>query len=99
LEKCTLIDVSEVRASTEGFSTPPTSVSNLYAMKINITNRFTAQGTEFYEWDLWDGPADSSDHAHGYATDLVHAFSKILEWRERIANDYADLFTDTEQAG
>jgi hypothetical protein len=65
-------------------------------MLIHITNRFTEQGKEFYEWDLWDGPADSSDHAHGYATDLVHAFSKVLEWRERIANDYNDLHTEND---
>ncbi len=65
-------------------------------MKISIVNKFTAEGREYIEWDLWDGPADSSDHAHGYATDLVQAFSKIFEWRERIANDYADLGTDNE---
>ena len=59
-------------------------------MKINIVNKFTADGREYIEWDLWDGPADSSDHAHGYATDLVQAFSKIFEWRERIAADYAN---------
>jgi hypothetical protein len=63
-------------------------------MKIEIENRFTNDGREYYEWSLWDGPADCSDHAHGYATDLVQAFSKIFEWRERIANDYNDLYTD-----
>jgi hypothetical protein len=67
-------------------------------MLIKITNHFNPEGKEFIEWDLWDGPADSSDHAHGYATDLVHAFSKILEWRERIANDYADLYIETEES-
>ncbi len=65
-------------------------------MKINIVNKFTADGREYIEWDLWDGPADSSDHAHGYATDLVQAFSKIFEWRERIAADYADLTTNND---
>ncbi len=60
-------------------------------MKIEIHNRFTPDGREYIEWDLWYGPADSSDHAHGYATDLVQCFSKIFEWRERIAADYADL--------
>ena len=69
-------------------------------MKIEITSRFTADGREYIEWDLWDGPADCSDHAHGYATDLVQAFSKIFEWRERIANDYADLYnSETNQPG
>ena len=65
-------------------------------MKISIVNRFTAEGRQYIEWDLWDGPADSSDHAHGYATDLVQAFSKIFEWRERIAADYASLHDNDE---
>jgi hypothetical protein len=65
-------------------------------MRIEITNRFTPEGKEYYEWDLWDGPADCSDHAHGYAIDLVQAFSKIFEWRERISADYADLASDDE---
>ena len=65
-------------------------------MKIEIYNRFTADGREYYEWDLWDGPADSSDHAHGYASDLVQCFSKIFEWRERIAADYNDLYNNDE---
>ena len=57
-------------------------------MLLTITNRFTPSGVEFFEWDLYDGPADCSDHAHGYAADLISAFTKILEWRERIASDY-----------
>jgi len=65
-------------------------------MKIEIHNQFTADGREYYEWDLWDGPADYSDHAHGYATDLITAFSKLLEWRERIAADYNDLYNNDE---
>jgi len=66
-------------------------------MKINIINRFTSDGREYIEWDIWDGPADHSDHAHGYAVDLVQAFSKIFEWHERISMDYADEFlTDLE---
>ena len=65
-------------------------------MKIEIYSRFTADGREYYEWDLWDGPADRSDHAHGYASDLVQAFSKIFEWRERIAADYTDLYNNDE---
>jgi hypothetical protein len=57
-------------------------------MQIEITNRFTSDGKEFFEWSLWDGP-DGIDHVHGYASDLVQAFSKIFEWRERIGADYA----------
>jgi hypothetical protein len=65
-------------------------------MRIEITNRFTPDGREFLEWDLWDGPADSSDHARGYATDLITAFTKVIEWRERIAADYNDLYNENE---
>jgi hypothetical protein len=65
-------------------------------MKIEIITRFTADGREYIEWDLWDGPADCSDHAHGYASDLVQCFSKIFEWRERIAADYNDLYNNDE---
>jgi hypothetical protein len=59
-------------------------------MKIEIISRFTSNGREFFEWDLFDGPADYSDHAHGYASDLITAFSKIMEWHERIGADYAE---------
>ena len=58
-------------------------------MRIEITNHFTSEGKEYIEWDLWDGP-DGIEHAHGYAIDLVQAFSKIFEWHERIGQDYAD---------
>ena len=58
-------------------------------MRISISSHFTSDGKEYYEWDLWAGPADCSDHAHGYAVDLVTAFSKLLEWNERIVADYA----------
>jgi hypothetical protein len=58
-------------------------------MKIEITSRHTPEGKEYYEWSLWDGPADCSDHARGYASDLIVAFSKLIEWRERIVADYA----------
>ena len=65
-------------------------------MLIKIINRFTETGREFIEWDLWDGP-DGIDHAHGYATDLVQAFSKIFEWHERIANDYNDTHETNDE--
>jgi hypothetical protein len=57
-------------------------------MKIKIIDRFTPAGKIFYEWWLWDGP-DGIEKMHGYATDLITAFSKILEWHERIGADYA----------
>ena len=64
-------------------------------MKIEIYDRFTPDGRPYYEWSLWDGP-DGIDHAHGYASDLVQAFSKIFEWRERIAADYANDYHSNE---
>ena len=57
-------------------------------MKVTIVNKFTPQGQEFYEWWLADGP-DGIEEVHGYATDLITSFAKILEWHERIASDYA----------
>ena len=67
-------------------------------MKIEIANRFTTNGNEYIEWDLYDGP-DGIDHAHGYAVDMIQAFSKILEWRERIANDYVNDYDQTGDVG
>jgi hypothetical protein len=61
-------------------------------MKIEIESKRTQDGADYFEWDLLDGP-DGIDHAHGYATDLITAFSKLIEWRERIAADYTQ---DTE---
>ena len=57
-------------------------------MKIKILDHFTPAGKFFYEWWLWDGP-DGIEEVHGYATDLITAFSKIMEWHERIGADYA----------
>ena len=82
-----------------GCSAQKTTESGHYDMKIEIVSRFTPDGREYYEWDLWEGPADCTDHAHGYATDLITAFSKLFEWKERIDRDYADEFdSDLEAA-
>ena len=80
---------------TGAFSGPKTTGLNLYAMKVEIVNHFTPDGREYIEWDLYDGP-DGIDHAHGYATDLVQAFSKIFEWRERIGADYNEFHNNDE---
>ena len=80
---------------TEDYLILQTTASNPYAMKIDIQNQFTPDGRQYIEWSLWDGP-DGIDHAHGYASDLVQAFSKIFEGRERIAADYNDLDTNNE---
>jgi hypothetical protein len=57
-------------------------------MLIKIIDRFAANGSQFYEWTLADGP-EGIETVHGYATDLITAFSKVLEWHERISADYA----------
>ena len=56
-------------------------------MKVEITNHFTPDGREYFRWEIFDGP-DGIEHARGFASDIVIAFTKIIEWRERIALDY-----------
>lgn len=58
-------------------------------MKLEITDHHYSDGKEVYEYTLYDGP-DGIEKVHGYATDLIVAFTKILEWREKIARDYQD---------
>ena len=60
-------------------------------MKIEILTRYTSQGKPYIEWSLYDGP-DGIEHVHGYASDLIQAFSKILEWNTRIGEEYAEEF-------
>lgn len=62
-------------------------------MLIKINNQFTPGGQEYYQFELWDGP-DGIEHITGFSTDLVEAFTKILEWRERISHDYFDDLID-----
>lgn len=57
-------------------------------MLIQIVDRFTSEGKQFYEFHLYDGP-DGIEEVRGYATDLITTFSKLIEWRERIGADYA----------
>ena len=57
-------------------------------MKIEILTRYTSQGQPYIEWSLYAGP-DGIEHVHGYASDLIQAFSKILEWNTRIGEEYA----------
>jgi hypothetical protein len=67
-------------------------------MLVKIVNRFTSKGQEFYEWFLYDGP-EGVEEVRGYATDLITAFSKVLEWHERIGADYANnIVSDFETA-
>ena len=63
-------------------------------MRVQITNEHTADGREYFRWEIYDGP-DGIEHARGFASDIVVAFTKIMEWRERIALDYTqDIDTD-----
>ena len=59
-------------------------------MKLEIVSHFYPDGKEIYEYNLYDGP-DGIERVHGYATDLIVTFTKILEWRERISRDYQDM--------
>lgn len=58
-------------------------------MKLLIESKQNSEGKEFFEYTLYDGP-DGIEKVHGYSVDLIMAFTKILEWRERIARDYSD---------
>lgn len=58
-------------------------------MKIEVLNHWV-NGKEHFEFTLYDGP-DGMERAHGYSTDLIIAFTKIIEWREMITRDYGDL--------
>lgn len=58
-------------------------------MKIEIHNE-KFNGNEYFEFTLHDGPGDS-ETVHGYSTDLITAFTKVIEWRERILRDYQEL--------
>lgn len=64
-------------------------------MKVEIFDKHTSDGRTFYEWSLWDGP-DGIEEVHGYAADLITAFSKIIEWRERIAADYNEIHANND---
>ncbi len=63
-------------------------------MLIKVTDCYTAKGKEYFRFDLYDGP-DGIEHVSGFALDLVETFSKILEWRERIARDYVHDLDET----
>ena len=58
-------------------------------MKIEIRTESTRDGKEFYYWKMLDGP-DGIDEVQGFAIDLIEVFSKIIEWRERLAKDYTE---------
>lgn len=58
-------------------------------MRIEVLNHWV-NGKEHFEFTLFDGP-DGRERAHGYSTDLIVAFTKIIEWREMISRDYRDL--------
>jgi hypothetical protein len=46
---------------------------------------------------LYDGP-DGVDKVSGYATSLEEAATKILDWRQRIANDYIESISSDEES-
>jgi len=57
-------------------------------MKVEIYDLWR-NGRTIYFWTLYDGP-DGIDKVSGYATTLEETVCKVLDWRERIGNDYAE---------
>ena len=57
-------------------------------MKLEISSFTNDHGKEFFKYELLDGP-NNEERVQGYATDLIVAFTKVLEWRERIARDFS----------
>jgi len=55
-------------------------------MKIEVKSQ-TFEGRNYFEFILQDGPGDR-ERVKGYATDLIVAFTKIIEWHERIEREY-----------
>ena len=55
-------------------------------MKIEIKSQ-NFEGSNYFEFILQDGPGDR-ERVRGYATDLIVAFTKIIEWNERINREY-----------
>lgn len=70
-----------------------TSVFSLLVnMKLEIVKVPLKNGKSCYEYTLSEGP-DGIEQVHGYATDLIVAFTKVLEWQERISRDYSEEIT------
>lgn len=63
-------------------------------MKIEIYDLWRG-GRTVYFWTLYDGP-DGIDKVSGYATSLEEVATKILDWRQRIANDYISSLSPDE---
>jgi hypothetical protein len=55
-------------------------------MKIEIKSQ-NFEGRQYFEFILQDGPGDR-ERVKGYATDLIIAFTKVIEWHERIEREY-----------
>lgn len=58
-------------------------------MRIDIKSQIYS-GKEIFEFTLIDG-ADDKEKVRGYSSDLITAFTKILEWREKISREYPDV--------
>jgi hypothetical protein len=57
-------------------------------MKIEIESH-DHNGRTYFEFVLQDGPGNR-ERVRGYATDLIVAFTKVIEWHERIEREYRD---------
>lgn len=61
-------------------------------MKLEIVSVPLRGGKKCYEYTLFEGPG-GVEQVHGYAIDLIVAFTKVLEWQERISRDYSEEVT------
>jgi len=57
-------------------------------MKIEVESH-DHEGQIYFEFVLQDGPGNR-ERVRGYATDLIVAFTKVIEWHERIEREYRD---------
>ncbi len=64
-------------------------------MKVEIYDLWR-NGRTVYFWTLYDGP-DGIDKVSGYATTLEETVCKVLDWRQRIANDYFDSIPENNR--
>lgn len=58
-------------------------------MKLEIISIKDSSNREVFEYTLCDGPEDR-EKVHGYSKDIIVAFTKVLEWREKINKDYQE---------
>jgi hypothetical protein len=61
-------------------------------MKLTITEHFFGSGSTYYRWELWDGPADSSDYMEGRGATVRQCMLQIANARREIARNNGTAF-------